>query len=195
MSSVFFKSSLLIQLHLTLWLLKTVLFYLYCTCLGAVCNILFIVDFSSNLSPSLHRWPCLCEACTLWWPCFWVVSSEVSSCWVQSCPSCCCRLLGIAGSQIASSLLGSPCLWCVHQLSLYLASFCVPDGLRLPVFHAVTITTSTWPYLCLPNKMLPLSDLNLIYSDYFLEQLCKSCLQLPHELTALLICFPFAVAP
>lgn len=39
-----------------------------------------------------------------------------------------------------------------------------------------------------------LSDVNLINSDYFWEQLCRSCLQLPHDLAALLICFPFAVA-
>lgn len=101
---------------------------------------LFIVDLYCNLSLSLHRLLCLCGACTLWWPCFWVVSLEVSSCWVQFCPSCCCLLLGTAGSQIASSLLGSPCLWCVHQLSLYLAYLCVSDGLRLPVFDTFMIT-------------------------------------------------------
>lgn len=131
---------------------------------------LFIVDLFSNLSLSLHRWLCLCGACTLWWPCFWVVSLEVSSCWVQFCPSCCCLQLGTAGSQIASSLLGSPCLWCVHQLSLYLAYVCVPDGLRLPVFDTFMIIMSFQPYLCVPNKISFLSEVNLIYSDYFWEQ-------------------------
>lgn len=91
---------------------------------------IFIVDLDSNLSPvSLHRWLCLCGDSTLWWPCFWAVSLEVSSCSAQFCPSCCCLLLGTAGSQIASWPLGSPSLWCVHQLSLCLAYFCVPDGL------------------------------------------------------------------
>lgn len=70
--------------------------------------------------PSLHRWLCQPVACTLWSPCSWVVSLEVSSCWVQFCPSCFCLPHGTAGSQIASLLLGWPSPWWGHRLSRYL---------------------------------------------------------------------------
>lgn len=80
----------------------------------------FICTLTVFLFQSPCRWPCQCGDCTLWWPCSWPVSSGASSCWVQSCPSCCCLPPGTAGSQIALWLLGSPCLWCEHQLTLLL---------------------------------------------------------------------------
>lgn len=112
----FFPLLLIQQLQLRLWRLKTVLFI----------KQWLIFKLISSLS-SLHRWPCRCVACTLWSPCSWVASLEASSCSVQFCHWCCCLLLGTAGSPIASLPPGSPCLWSVHQPSLYLAclSLCV----------------------------------------------------------------------
>lgn len=113
--------------------------------------------YSANLVLFIScRWLCQCGACTLWWPCFWVVSSGASSCWGQFYPSCCCLLLGTAGSLIELWLPGSPYLWCV----LFLTYFCV----RQMVLS----------YLCLGwwkcAFSLNLSKLHFIYSNYAWEQ-------------------------
>lgn len=92
----------------------------------------------------LCRWLCQPVACTLWSPCSWVVSLEVSSCWVQFCPSCFCLPHGTAGSQIASLLLGWPSLWWGHQLLLSLLKKITPfNHLLLSMFASSSFPASS----------------------------------------------------